>query len=66
MSIINTFLKITKFCTKYRVPQKVVYKLNMLVSHIMMNKIYIGTCVRKLKLRPLEGGNCPKMGEWEK
>ena len=50
----------------YGVFQKVVYKLNMLVCHIMMNKIYIRTCVREFKLRPLEGDNCMKTGEWEK
>ena len=50
----------------YRVSQKVGDKLNMLVYHIMMNKIYIGTCVRKFKLRPLEGDKCTKTGEWGK
>jgi hypothetical protein len=39
----------------YRVSQKVVAKLNMLVCHIMLNNIYIGTCVQKCKQRPLEG-----------
>ncbi len=34
----------------YRVSQKVVAKLNMLVCHIMMNQIYIGTYVQKCKL----------------
>ena len=31
-----------------------------------MNKIYTGICVRKSKLRPLEGDNCTKTGNWEK
>lgn len=34
----------------------VVYIFNMPYYYIMMNKIDIGTCVWKLKLRPLEGG----------
>ena len=50
----------------YRVSQNVVYKFTMLVCHIMMNKIYIGTCLRKFKLRSLEGDSCMKTGEWEK
>lgn len=45
--------------------QKIVYYLNMLACHIMMNKSCIGTCVLKYKLRPL---NCDeyRFGEKEK
>ena len=42
----------------YRVSKKIAYKINMMVCHIIMNKIYAGTCVRKFKLRQLEGDNC--------
>ena len=49
----------------YRVSQNVVDKLNMVVCHIMMNKIYIGTCVRKCKLQPLEGDDRRLTGERE-
>lgn len=38
----------------YRVSQRVIDKLNMLVCH-MTNKTYVGTCIRKCKRRPLEG-----------
>lgn len=34
--------------------EKVVYKLNMLICPIRMNKIYIVTCVGKCKLGRLE------------
>lgn len=40
-------------------------KCNMLFCHTMINKIYIGTCVRKCKLLPLESDNCSLTGEWE-
>ena len=35
--------------------QKVIYKFNLLVWHIMMNKIYTEILVRKFKLRHLKG-----------
>lgn len=45
--------------------QKIVYYLNILACHIMMNNNYIGTCVLKCKLRPL---NCDeyRFGKKEK
>lgn len=50
----------------YRVSRKVIYKLNMLVRDIMINKIFTGTCVRKCKLRVLEDDEWHRlMREWE-
>ena len=64
--LLADYVKCTQYMYTYRVSQKVVYKLNMLVCHIMMNKIYTGTCVRKFKLRLLESDNCTKTEEWDK